>query len=574
MKSLRNILLLLIASGILTAGVITGTSMWGSHSAAESTQRALVANNVTADIRPPALYLIELRLVLSQTVEGTMPLATAQSEAARLEQKYRDRAAHWKSHPPYGLEAQLLGEQHAAAERFIELSQHVLAAVARGQSGAAQAALEAAHAAYRAHRGVVDDSVKASAAFAEGALASLDSAQVTASSAPWMLFALSAALLVALGLWARRTVWAMTGGEPAQAAALADTLATGDLSVRVAVSPDDTRSAMAAMARMRDNLGSIVSEVRASSDNIAARSAQIAHGNQDLWGRTERLASALEQTAAAMDELGATVTRNAENARRANELALGASRVAAHGGGVVTQVVETMKEIDESSKKIAQIIGVIDGIAFQANVLALNAAVEAARAGDQGGGFAVVASDMRGLAQRSAEAAKEIKGLITASVARVEHGSALADEAGVTVNEVVGAVVRVTGIMGEISGASGAQAAGVAQVGLAVKQIDQAAQQNAALVGEHAAAAESLKRHAEELQRAVALFKLPVPETGGTPQPAAMLERRGPNRAVNVERLPAQPGPRMRRRPPGKAAEVKRFTPKKTAQAAEDWQEF
>jgi methyl-accepting chemotaxis protein len=298
------------------------------------------------------------------------------------------------------------------------------------------------------------------------------------------------------------------GAEPAELSAAVARVADGDLSQALSPREGDSRSVLANVARMQAALNEVVSTVRSGSDSVATASAQIAQGNNDLSQRTEEQASSLEETAASMEELGSTVRQNADNAKQANQLAQGACDVAAKGGSVVSRVVDTMKEINDSSTKIVDIIGVIDGIAFQTNILALNAAVEAARAGDQGRGFAVVASEVRSLAQRSADAAKQIKTLIATSVERVEQGTQLVDEAGATMTEIVSAIKRVTDIMGEISSASVEQSAGVSQVGEAVSQMDQVTQQNAALVEESAAAAESLRVQADQLVQAVAIFKL------------------------------------------------------------------
>jgi methyl-accepting chemotaxis protein len=322
------------------------------------------------------------------------------------------------------------------------------------------------------------------------------------------LLAVALAVGIALAVLITQNLTRQLGGEPAAAVAVAKNVAAGDLSVAIHVRPGDTSSLMASLQVMQTSLARTVTQVRHGSESVASASQQIASGNLDLSSRTEQQASSLQQTAATMDGLGHTVRNNADNAHQANTLAQGAASVATRGGDVVNQVVQTMKGINDSSRKIAEIISVIDGIAFQTNILALNAAVEAARAGEQGRGFAVVAAEVRSLAQRSAEAAKEIKTLIGASVQRVEQGTAQVDQAGATMQEIVAAIGRVSAIVGEISAASVQQSTGVSQVCDAVGQMDQATQQNAALVEQSAAAAESLQQQARQLVQAVAVFRL------------------------------------------------------------------
>jgi methyl-accepting chemotaxis protein len=325
-----------------------------------------------------------------------------------------------------------------------------------------------------------------------------------------LVISVASLLLVSVGL-ARvidRLVLRPLGGEPGVATAIAQRVARGDLSVSIELRPGDRSSLMAALRSMQAQLAAVVSGVRSNAEAVAAASSQLEHANMDLSRRTEAQATALQQTAASMEELTATVRLNAENAQQADALAGTASEVANQGGRVVRQVVDTMREIDESAHQISSIIGVIDGIAFQTNILALNAAVEAARAGEQGRGFAVVAGEVRTLAQRSAEAAREIKALIGSSVERVEHGATLADRAGETMEQVVESIRRVTGIIGEISVASREQSAGVSQIGQAVSQLDDATQQNAALVEQGMAASRSLTTRAHALVESVAVFKL------------------------------------------------------------------
>jgi len=319
-----------------------------------------------------------------------------------------------------------------------------------------------------------------------------------------------AAVLLALGLLLARSVLRQLGGEPAHAVAVVAQVASGDLTADVRTRAGDDASLLAAMRQMTHSLAAVIGGVRDGTDTIATAAGQIAAGNQDLSARTEEQAASLEQTAASMEELTGTVKQNADNARHADALARSTSEVAERGGAVVAEVVATMAGINDASKKIADIIGVIDGIAFQTNILALNAAVEAARAGEQGRGFAVVASEVRNLAQRSATAAKEIKTLIADSVGRVDAGSALVARAGQTMEEVVAGIRQVTGIMADIAAASQEQTAGIEQVNRAMTQMDQVTQQNAALVEEAAAAAQALREQADALVQAVAAFTLPA----------------------------------------------------------------
>ncbi|MYN07210.1 methyl-accepting chemotaxis protein [Massilia sp. FT127W] len=335
-------------------------------------------------------------------------------------------------------------------------------------------------------------------------------ADVYASARVWIISLLAASVaLGALGAalitrWLTRRL----GGEPEYAAEIAGRIAAGELSVEVHTAPGDGGSLLLAMGSMRESLANIVGQVRVATDTIASASDQIVAGNLDLSARTEQQASSLEETAAAMEELTTAVKHNSASARQANQLALDASGIAEKGGAVVGQVVETMGSINASARKIVDIIGVIDGIAFQTNILALNAAVEAARAGEQGRGFAVVATEVRSLAQRSAAAAKEIKTLIGDSVNQVEAGSMLVSQAGETMNEVVQSVRRVTAIMGEITVAGQQQSAGIEQVNRAIAEMDAVTQQNAALVEEATAASQSMRTQAGGLDALVSIFTL------------------------------------------------------------------
>ncbi|WP_229218169.1 methyl-accepting chemotaxis protein [Rugamonas apoptosis] len=396
----------------------------------------------------------------------------------------------------------------------------------------------------------------------------VDAATGFASARTFMIVlgALAVAISVLAAIVITRGLLKQLGGEPDYTASIAGSIAKGDLSVMIATDSRDQDSLLAEMKEMRDSLVDIVGQVRNGTETIGTASREIAAGNIDLSSRTEMQASSLEKTATAMEELTATVKQNADNAREANQLAATASDVAMKGGAVVSQVVDTMSSIDASAKKIVDIIGVIDGIAFQTNILALNAAVEAARAGEQGRGFAVVASEVRNLAQRSAGAAKEIKSLIDDSVEKVGAGTKLVGQAGVTMDEVVASVRRVTDIMSEIANASQEQSAGIEQVNHSIIEMDSMTQQNAALVEEAAAAAQSLQDQAGELARVVSIFKLVEGETRVAPvaytPPVAVVKPAAVSRpAAPVRKLAAAPVAK-----PKKAMAA--------AQAEDEWEEF
>ena len=412
------------------------------------------------------------------------------------------------------------------------------------------------------------ESVQQLVAMQHANIAATAQANKDSAAASQTLLGALATLAVLLGAVSS---WLLTRGivRPIrEAVALAETVASGDLTRRIeASSRDETGALLRALRHMNDSLVAIVTQVRGGTDTISNASGEIAAGNLDLSSRTEQQASALEETAASMEQLTGTVRQNADNARQANQLAITASNVAVEGGSVVGQVIATMGSINESSRKIVDIIGVIDGIAFQTNILALNAAVEAARAGEQGRGFAVVASEVRNLAQRSAAAAKEIKLLIGDSVEKVDLGAKLVDQAGATMEQVVESIRRVTDIMAEITHASREQTGGIEQVNSAIGQMDETTQQNAALVEESAAAAGAMQEQAAKLAEVVSVFKL---DQQAVAAPAAV----APARAVALHPVPPA---RVRKEPAIPAATLTKPAAKPAARAtatADEWEEF
>ena len=483
-------------------------------------QRIVQSKDLIADVLPPPEYIIESYLVSLQLVS-----ASGKTEQDRLVERlkalkkdYDDRHVYWSRETlEPELAALLLKSSYEPAMAFYSLAfDQLIPAVRADNREAINATTLRINQAYDSHRTAIDKvvamSIQRAAQDEAGAKDSIRSAMTL------LLLILAGSVGVCLGV-----AWLITRsilGPLNQAVGVVKTFAAGDLRTQFnADGRDEFAQLLQALQEMQAKLVTLVSGVREGSNQVAVASAEIAQGNQDLSNRTESQASALQQTAASMEELGSVMNQHTDTARQASILAQKASSTAMQGGQVVAQVVDTMRGINEASRKIADIISVIDGIAFQTNILALNAAVEAARAGEQGRGFAVVASEVRSLAGRSAEAAREIKALITASVERVAQGSQLVDRAGHTMTDVVASIQQVTDLISVISSASAEQTAGVNQITEAVTHMDQATQQNAALVEQMAAAAQSLRSLSQDLVGRVAMFG--VDKAGTTARPVA-----------------------------------------------------
>ena len=499
-------------------------------------EHIIQSKDLVADILPPPEYIIESYLTAYQLLEAGDKARQDQllQRMQALKADYDTRHQFWlKQELEPALRQAFLKEAHEPALAFYaEAERELIPAIRSGDKAAAEAAMGKLHGLYARHRQAVDKVVE----MANTRVADDESAaRQRIESASWQLVAilvLAMAAGIGVALQILRKLFQQLGGDPAQAAALAGRIAGGDLTVGIELRAGDDSSLLHAMQGMRDNLARLVAQARSATDAISTASAQIASGNQDLAARTSSQAGALEETASSMQGLTETVAGNAAHAQQANQLAGHAAETARRGSEVVGQVVQSMGAINASSRRIADIIGVIDGVAFQTNILALNAAVEAARAGEHGRGFAVVASEVRALAQRSAAAAREIKALIDDSVQHADAGSRLADQAGATMQDVLASIERVTGIMGDISAASTQQSGGIAQVHRAISDMDAATQQNSALVEEAAAAAASMHEQAGQLVEVVSVFRV------GQVQPQAALHAAAtPRRSPPPRRL-------------------------------------
>jgi methyl-accepting chemotaxis protein len=474
---------------------------------------------------------------------GAKTQAETQEAEARIEaaiEAYRRAAAEYEKHITVPEEKAAYADIQSLMRKYLDLAQKVRAlarenkdaeamALMLGESSTVRDAIE------KDIKTIVD--VNVAGAGREGEAAN----QAYSRAIALVIGLIIAAAVVALGvaLIIARGIGKQLGGEPRDAVALASEIAAGNLRVAVRLKAEDRSSLMFSLGAMKDQLTAIVQGIQSSSESISVAAGEIAQGNTDLSQRTEEQAASLEETASSMEELTSTVRQNADNARQASTLAGTAAENAKRGGDVIGRVVETMHGISESSTRVAEIINVIEGIAFQTNILALNAAVEAARAGEQGRGFAVVAAEVRSLAQRSATAAKEIKALIGESANRVDAGSKLVEEAGGTISEIVQSVQRVTDIMGEISSASKEQSTGIEQVNQAVSQMDQVTQQNAALVEEAAAAAQAMAEQARALRDAVAVFQ--VGDTHAARLPLVVTPRQTPTNASAMQPAKSHP---------------------------------
>jgi methyl-accepting chemotaxis protein len=473
--------------------------------------KIVTLKDLVADILPPPNYIIESYMVASQMVNTTAEEKKILIENFKqLKKDYDVRHNFWiNENLDEDLKEQFLKQSDKPAQEFYSIAfSEFIPAVENQQSSLVDSSFAKMKSLYFKHRleinKVVEIANKKTEAEEINAKNEISKDEMIMLGIFTLALAASSLLLMLIA----RGLTKQLGGEPGYAAAVAGKIAEGDLSVDILLKENDKESLLYAIQAMRNNLSAIVTQVRSGTEAINSASSEISSGNSDLSSRTEHQASSLEETAASMEEITVTVKQNTEHAEMANKMAVQTTQIAVKGGSVVSEVIDTIRSINDSSRKIVEIIAVIDGIAFQTNILALNAAVEAARAGEQGRGFAVVATEVRTLAHRSAIAAKEIKFLIDDSVEKVNNGTKLADEAGKTMQEVVDSVKKVTEMINEITVASKEQESGILQINEAISQMDAVTQQNAALVEEAGAAADSLQEQSEKLSETIGVFKI------------------------------------------------------------------
>ena len=557
---------------LLTTLAIVGMALW--QMGVMRTLSAEVSNNWLPSVE--TVNQMNANIAELRVAEFQQALNTDSTRAAAIEKTMARIQTEFEAHHKTYVALISSPEEHKLHDSFevqwkhyLLLHGQILELSRKNEQAQARELLEGdAQRTFEAMSKVLDQLVELNQTGARSAAEASESAYLMARNAMVIAAALGLAMAVTAGLWLMRSIT----GPLQQALQATHRVADGDLSCVIEhQSQDESGQVLQALQQMQTSLEGVVTKVRDNADSVATASQQIANASQDLSSRTEEQASALEETAATMDELAATVRTNTENAQQADQLARSASAIAVQGGEVVGKVVTTMQNINASSRKISDIIGVIDGIAFQTNILALNAAVEAARAGEQGRGFAVVASEVRSLAQRSAEAAKEIKTLISRSVEQVSHGTDLVDQAGKTMGEIVGSIRRVSDIVTEITTATQEQSLGIQQVGQAISQLDQTTQQNAAMVEESAAAAETLKDQAMQLVQTVAVFRLSgTPSTRASAMPAAPRQTAPQTRAAT---MPA-PRPTFRSAPAHTAVQTSAGTPAAAEPVSDDWAKF
>lgn len=504
--SLRWKLFAIALPSIFATLVVTGLGISELGRLDLAARKVFVAKDVVADILPPPMYLIEMRLVLSQGIEQSMSAQEVQANVQRLKQAYEARVQHWRANPLHGLEKDLLGAQHAAAQAFIaSAEQGVVKALLQGDAGAAAQALTSAHALYMRHREGVDQTVVSGNAFAAATMSDIDA---LTSSVKLILSGTAVALLLIAGLLYLK-VSGLLLRQAREGADLARAVADGSLAQRPHTrSNDELGQLMGDLDRMTINLADMVGQIRGQAAGIASSAEQLQRRNEDLYERSIGAAQGVSATVDAVTSMSSTLEQSSRTADEAHQRVLYASEVAARGGAAVNEVVSTMNDIQTASQRISDIIGVIDGIAFQTNILALNAAVEAARAGEQGRGFAVVASEVRSLAQRSASAAREIKDLISNSVTKVAQGHDIVQRAGATIDEVVQEVQGVQGLIAAIHQSGRDQQQRIHEVMRATTALDQAATRNVTMVDETASSVRSLSERAQLLNQAVERFKL------------------------------------------------------------------